>query len=64
MARTFEKICHEIAGRVLEVQRGLNTPARRLALAEEIGAAIESYLAFEKRKIKPTPRKRNLRNAP
>jgi hypothetical protein len=57
MTQAFDKICHEIAGRVLELQRGLNTPERRLELADEIREAIETYLAFEKRKNRPPPRK-------
>lgn len=57
MGRRFEKICHEVAGRVLQLQRGLNTPERRLDLAEQIESAIESYLAFEKRKTRPIVRK-------
>jgi hypothetical protein len=60
MARSFAKLCHELAGRVLEHQRGLNTPARRLELASEIEAAIEAYLAFEKRKGRPAGRKASL----
>jgi hypothetical protein len=39
-----------MAGRVLELQRGLNTPERRLELADELQATVEKYLAFEKRK--------------
>ncbi len=57
MGRKFEKICHEMAGRVLELQRGLNTPERRLELADEIRVTIETYLAFEKRKNKPPIRR-------
>ena len=30
MNKTLAKICQEMAGRVLELQRGLNTPERRL----------------------------------
>lgn len=51
------KICQEMAGRVLELQRGFNTPARRLELADELQATIEKYLAFEKRKSKSWLRK-------
>jgi uncharacterized membrane protein len=50
MNQMLAKICQEMAGRVLELQRGLNTPERRLELADELQAAIEQYLAFEKRK--------------
>lgn len=50
MNQTLAKICQEMAGRVLELQRGLNTPERRLELADELQATIEKYLAFEKRK--------------
>jgi hypothetical protein len=57
MGRGFGKICHEVAGRVLQMQRGLNTPERRLELADQIEAAIESYLTFEKRKAKPLVRR-------
>jgi hypothetical protein len=39
-----------MAGRVLELQRGLNTPERRLELTDELHATVEKYLAFEKRK--------------
>ncbi|MBJ7405467.1 MAG: hypothetical protein JHD07_20030 [Bradyrhizobium sp.] len=46
-----------MAGRVLELQRGLNTPERRLELADELQAAIEQYLAFEKRKNRFSIRK-------
>lgn len=51
------KICQEMAGRVLELQRGLNTPERRLELADELQATIEKYLAFEKRKNRFSVRK-------
>lgn len=50
MNKTLATICQEMAGRVLELQRGLNTPERRLELAGELQATIEKYLAFEKRK--------------
>ena len=50
MNLTLARICQEIAGRVLELQRGLNTPDRRLELADELQATVEKYLAFEKRK--------------
>ncbi|WP_061028057.1 hypothetical protein [Bradyrhizobium sp. CCH5-F6] len=50
MNRTLARICQEMAGRVLELQRGLNTPERRLELADELQATVEKYLAFEKRK--------------
>lgn len=57
MNRTLEKICQEMAGRVLELQRGLNTPERRLELADELQATLEKYLAFEKRKSRFSLRK-------
>ena len=50
MNRTLARICQEMAGRVLELQRGLNTPERRLELADELQATVEKYLAFLKRK--------------
>ena len=50
MNRTLARICQEMAGRVLELQRGLNTRERRLELADELQATVEKYLAFEKRK--------------
>jgi hypothetical protein len=56
MRATLDKICQEIAGRVLEVQRGLNTPERRLELADVIRATIETYLSFERQKNKPKVR--------
>lgn len=58
MSRTFEELCHELAGRVLELKRGLNTPERRLELAEEIRSTIENFLAFEQRKNRLPTRKR------
>lgn len=51
------KICQEMAGRVLELQRGLNTPERRLELADQLQGEIEKYLAFEKRKSRFSVRK-------
>jgi hypothetical protein len=57
MNQMLAKICQEMAGRVLELQRGLNTPERRLELADELQAAIEQYLAFEKRKNRFSIRK-------
>jgi hypothetical protein len=54
---SLAKICQEMAGRVLELQRGLNTPERRLELADELQATIEKYLAFEKRKNRFAVRK-------
>lgn len=60
MTGSLAKLCHELAGRVLERQRGLNSPARRLELASEIEAAIEDYFAFEKRKGRPAVRKAKL----
>ena len=57
MNHTLAKICQEMAGRVLELQRGLNTPERRLELAGELQATIEKYLAFEKRKNRFSVRK-------
>jgi hypothetical protein len=50
MNPTVSKICQEMAGRVLELQRGLNTPERRLELADELQATVEKYVAFERRK--------------
>ena len=50
MNRTLAKICQEMASRILELQRGLNTPERRLELADELQATIEKYLSFERRK--------------
>jgi hypothetical protein len=52
MARSLAKICYEAAGRVLEGERGMNTPRQRLELAAEIEAAIKGFLAFERRKAK------------
>jgi hypothetical protein len=60
MTGPLAKLCHELACRVLERQRGLNSPARRLELASQIEAAIEAYLAFEKRKGRPALRKTKL----
>ena len=57
MNRTLEKICQEMDGRVLELQRGLNTPERRLELADELQATLEKYLVFEKRKSRFSLRK-------
>ncbi|PDT89879.1 hypothetical protein CO669_13925 [Bradyrhizobium sp. Y36] len=57
MNQMLAKICQEMAGRVLELQRGLNTPERRLELADELQATIEKYLAFEKRKNRFSVRK-------
>lgn len=57
MNQTLAKICQEMAGRVLELQRGLNTPERRLELADELQGTIEKYLAFEKRRNRVSVRK-------
>ena len=57
MNPTFAKICQEMAGRVLELQRGLNTPERRLELADELQATVEKFLAFERRKSSASLRK-------
>ncbi len=57
MNARLAKICQEMAGRVLELQRGLNTPERRLELADQLQGAIEKYLAFEKRKNRFSDRK-------
>lgn len=57
MNRTLAKICQEMAGRVLELQRGLNTPERRLELADELQATIEKYLVFERHKNQMSLRK-------
>jgi hypothetical protein len=58
MARSLNNISYEAAGRALEQQRGLNTPERRLELASHIEAAIERYIAFEKKKVRPDIRTR------
>ncbi|MBR1092349.1 hypothetical protein JQ621_33305 [Bradyrhizobium manausense] len=58
MSQALEKLCHELASRVLELKRGLNSPQRRLELAEEIRATIDTYLAFEQRKTRLPSRKR------
>lgn len=57
MNPTVSKICQEMAGRVLELQRGLNTPERRLELADELRATVEKYLAFERQKTSVSLRK-------
>jgi len=57
MNQTLAKICQEMASRVLELQRGLNTPERRLELADELQATVEEYLAFERRKNRFSLRK-------
>jgi hypothetical protein len=46
-----------MAGRVLELQRGLNTPERRLESADESKAIVEKYLSFERRKSSASLRK-------
>lgn len=57
MSPTISKICQEMAGRVLELQRGLNTPERRLESADESKAIVEKYLSFERRKSSASLRK-------
>lgn len=52
MSRTVTEIATELAGQVLEQQRGLNTPERRIELALQIEAAIQRYLDFEKDKVR------------
>jgi len=54
MTRSVIEICNEVAGQVLEQQRGLNTPERRIELASQLAAAIRSYLEFEKEKARQT----------
>lgn len=56
MVRSFKTISHEIAGRVLALQRGMNSPEKRLELASEIEATIERYMSFEKGKARVRPR--------
>lgn len=52
MSRTVMEIATELAGQVLEQQRGFNTPERRIELALQIEAAIQRYLDFEKDKVR------------
>jgi hypothetical protein len=52
MSRSVTEIATELAGQVLEQQRGLNTPERRIELALQIEAAIQRYLDFEKDKVR------------
>ena len=54
MTRSVKEICIEVAGQVLEQQRGLNTPDRRIELASQIEAAIRRFLEFEKEKVRQT----------
>jgi hypothetical protein len=52
MSRSVIEIATELAGEVLQQQRGLNTPERRIELALQIEAAIRRYLEFEKEKMR------------